>query len=133
MTVVVDASAVVQALAPDESGALGEQVLVRVQLAGAIAPQAFADEIAQVAVRGVRTGRWSERTARLLVDRVAALDIELADRVAPSSAQLETALETGLTGSDASYVQLALATGLPLATADARMRAAAERAGVACL
>ena len=35
-----------------------------------------------------------------------------------------------LTGLDAAYVHLARETGLPLATADRTLRAAAERAGV---
>ena len=44
MTFVVDASAVLQALAPDEAGDMGAEVLGRIELTGAIAPQAFAGD-----------------------------------------------------------------------------------------
>lgn len=127
---VVDASAVLQAVAPDEQGRLGEEIRARIELEGAFAPPGFADEVVQAAAKGVRMGRWSADTARSVVAQIADLEITLADRVRPSLEQLEVALELGLTGLDAAYVHLARETGLPLATADRTMRAAAERAGV---
>ena len=130
MTFVVDASALLQALAPDEEGDVGAEVLVRIELTGAIAPQAFADEIVHAAAKGVRMRRWSDAVARRMVERTASLDIRIMDRVAVDPDQLDVALTTGLSGADASYVHLARETGLPLATADRTMRAAAERAGV---
>ena len=132
MTVVVDASALVQALAPDEIGAVGAAVLARVAAAGAIAPQVLADEVAHAAVKGVRCGRWSEDLARRLVEQVGDLGIELVDRTRPSAAQVDLALETGLTAADAAYVLLARDFGLPLVTADAAMRRAAVAVGVDC-
>ena len=133
MTFVVDASALLQALAPDEEGDVGAEVLVRIELTGAIAPQAFADEIVQAAAKGMRMRRWSADVARHMVERTASLDVRIMDRVAVDPEQLEVALELGLSGADAAYVHLARETGLPLATADRTMRAAAERAGVRTL
>jgi len=43
---------------------------------------------------------------------------------------LDLALEHGLTAYDAAYLDLAMRRGLPLATADARLRAACRTAGV---
>lgn len=133
MTLVVDASAVLQAYAPDEEGRVGEGIRARIELEGAYAPPGFADEVVQAAAKGVRMRRWSPDIARAIVAQIAELDITLADRLRPSLDQLEVALATGLSGADASYVLLARETGLPLATNDRAMRAAAERAGVACV
>ena len=133
MTVVVDASALIRALAPDEDGMAGSAVLARAAAAGAIAPQVLADEVVHAAVKGVRCGRWSEDVARRLVAQAGDLGIELVDRTRPSTAQVDLALATGLTAADAAYVLLAHETGLPLVTADAAMRRAAAACGIACV
>ena len=46
---------------------------------------------------------------------------------------LQRAIDFGLSAYDASYLELALSRGLPLATQDARLARAAEHSGVTIL
>lgn len=133
MTFVLDASAVLGALAPDEDGDLGAAALARVELGGALVPPGFVDEIVHAAANGVRMRRWSDGVARRIVEAVAALDITVIDRPFPTVNHLEVALATGLTGADAAYLHLATQVGVPLVTADGDLREAAGRFGVVCL
>ena len=58
------------------------------------------------------------------------LDIRVAPDHDNASALLALARGHGLTAYDAAYLDMALRTGLPLATLDGRLAAAAKAAGV---
>jgi predicted nucleic acid-binding protein len=81
----------------------------------------------------------SERRKRIAVAETAraillfselAIEVDRGSSLQPFDATLHLARAHNLSSYDASYVELALRKGLPLATLDAKMREAASAAGV---
>lgn len=111
------------------------EVLDRIVRDGAVAPLLWPLEAQNGLLMAVRRQRLDmARMAEivgLLRDLPIALDGETADRVWRETATL--AAHHGLTVYDAAYLELALRRGLPLATTDRSLRAAAEKAGVSLL
>ncbi|MFM7552825.1 MAG: type II toxin-antitoxin system VapC family toxin [Actinomycetota bacterium] len=135
MTFVLDASAVVRALAYDEP-ALAERaddLLVRAFTGSAVVPGHWHVEVVQAAAGGVRSGRWSPEWARGMIATARALEVAVIADAEDAARLFDDALAWDLTAQDAAYLRLARDLGLPLATADAALRRAAERIGVACL
>lgn len=95
-------------------------------------PSLWALEVANVVVRAETRGLLAEaRSAEflgLLQDMAVFVDNETAGRALNDTLQL--ARRFGLSAYDASYVELALREGLPLATLDADLRAATAKLGV---
>lgn len=117
----------------DEASPFGDAILDAVVRRGARVPALWLFELSNVLTVAERRGRVdAERAARML-DALLALPISV-DR--PEASFLLPALarvsrDQGLTSYDAAYLELAQRSGLPLATRDLALRAAADRTGVA--
>ena len=117
MTVVVDSSAVVAALA--DGGSLGEWAAAELGSAPLAAPHLMPVEVASILRRAVLAGDLSADSAALAHDDLVQLPVELfsyepqADRV--------WALRENLTAYDAWYVALAESLDAPLVTLDHRL------------
>ena len=132
MTFVLDASITLAWCFVDESSKMADRVLDRLEGEDALAPAIWPLEVAN----GLRT---AERRGRLdLADLAQVRELLTALPVEVESVTLDTALgevaelarQLDLTAYDASYLALAARRGLPLATADDRLRRACEQAGV---
>ncbi len=77
------------------------------------------------------TRNQSSRFLALLQGLPIARDVETPDRSFSSVAEL--ARETALTAYDAAYLELAVRRGVPIATLDGELHAAATRSGVALI
>ena len=132
MTFVLDASITLAWCFVDESSEMADRVLAQLEGEEAIAPAIWPLEVAN----GLRT---AERRGRLdLADRAQVRELLTALPVEVEGVPLDTALgevselarQLDLTPYDASYLALAARRGLPLATADDRLRRACAQAGV---
>lgn len=125
MSLVVDASVVVAALV--DSGAEGRWALDVLGAGGLAAPALMPYEVANVLRRIELSGRISADVATLAHADLVTLPVDLAPYV--PCATRSWALRPALTAYDASYVALAEALDVPLATLDARL---ARAPGVRC-
>ena len=129
---VIDASSVLSWCFEDEGGPEADALIERVAAEGAAVPASWSLEIAGGLVTGERRGRVKPAESAAFVALIEELPI-VADRATGARALHETmslAREHGLTAYDAAYLELAMRLGLPLATGDRKLGAAAERAGV---
>ncbi len=110
-------------------------LLDRVTETGAAAPQLWPIEALNGLLSAERRGRikrpMRQRLAGFLQDLPISIDDETASRVWTATAQL--AEHHRLTAYDATYLELALRLGLPLAISDRPLIAAAQKAEVALL
>lgn len=110
-------------------------MLRRLRDAQALVPVIWALEVTNALVVGERRGRLTQAETAAVVAMLVDLPIRV-DRTAHERAFRETldlARALRLSSYDAAYLELAMRTGLPLATGDAALRAAARRTGVALL
>ena len=128
---VLDSSAALTWVLPGEAVPGSDRLLRQVTAQGAIAPSLWVFEVANVLLMAERRQRVS------FAQRQRALGLldELAIRLDPASTDLWTdvsalAVRHGLTVYDASYLELAIRTTLPLATLDRQLRQAAVATGV---
>ncbi|MDP9369320.1 MAG: type II toxin-antitoxin system VapC family toxin [Chloroflexota bacterium] len=135
MPFVLDASVTLAWLIEGEATSYSSAVLDRLRDEGAVVPAVWPLEVANALLMGERRGRVSmaevTRATELLTDLPITLhpvDVSLA-----WGPTLALARQQAITVYDAIYLELAVREGLPLATQDARLRAAAERAGVEVL
>ena len=132
---VIDASAVLAWCFEDEGGPEADLLIERVATEGAAAPGMWSLEVANGLVMGERRGRIRPAESAAFVAMIEELPL-IADQATGARALHETmglAREHRLTVYDAAYLELAMRLGLPLATGDRSLGAAAERAGVALL
>ena len=135
MTFVVDASVTLAWCFEDELSQHADQVLDRLTREDAVAPSIWPLEVAN----GLRSAERRNRLAAGELPGLRQLLTALPIRVEPASLDgalsevLETARALELTAYDATYLDLAVRRGLPLATIDERLRDAAGRAGIELL
>jgi predicted nucleic acid-binding protein len=132
---VIDASSVLSWGFEDEGGPVTDALIDKVAAEGAVVPGSWSLEIANGLVMGERRRRIKPAESVAFVAMIEALPI-VADRATTARALHETmslAREHRLTAYDAAYLELAKRLGLPLATNDRSLGAAAQRAGVALL
>ncbi len=132
MAFVVDASVTLTWLFEDESVPAAEHLQERLTTESAFVPTIWRDEVTNALVVASRRGRMSQAH----VDRSCALLEQLPIETVeppPMAEVARLALSQELTAYDAAYLQLAVAQGLPLATVDARLAAAATALGVTLL
>jgi predicted nucleic acid-binding protein len=132
---VIDASIVVAGMMPDEDSAPARAALSIIGEAGALAPMIWRLVVANALLAAERRNRIDPRRRKEALALAAALPIE-ADFETWDHAWdtiLPLAQRFGLTAYDAAYLELAHRTGLPLATLDDDLRAAAAKLGVALL
>lgn len=135
MTFVVDNSVALAWCFEDEQTVEIMALLDRVVETGAFAPQLWPIEALNGLLTAERRGRIDAATRRRLADLLRQLPISLdADTAAQTwTATAQLAEQHRLTAYGAAYLELALREGLPLATTDEALVAAAERLGVALI
>jgi predicted nucleic acid-binding protein len=120
---------------PDEMSARADVVLELLEHDEAIVPALWPFEVLNVLVFGERRNRIKSERADHFLSFLKTLKIIVEQSTAPAA--LETILSLArtyqLTAYDASYLELAIRRGLPLATLDERLSKAAARAGIALL
>jgi len=130
---VLDASVTATWFLEDEADAKGirEKTLAE----GAVVPANWPLEIANVLIVNERRGRITTRARSAAFDILNAFPIELdGETVAHAwDATCDLAVTHRLTIYDAAYLELAQRRGLPLASLDRALRAAATAAGIALL
>ncbi len=130
--VIVDASVAASWCFEDETSAFTEAVLDDVTQNGARVPALWLFEMSNVLATAERRGRIdTERVARFLQALLALpVEVDHVEKTALLPALVRIARSHSLTAYDASYLELAMRSGLPLATRAAALQAAAERVGV---
>ncbi len=135
MTFVLDSSVALSWAFEDEASPATEALFDRASREGAIVPDLWYVELANVLVGAERRGRLTSEKVALFVRTIDALRLQL-DPLTSARAFDEIrslALAERLTTYDATYLDLAMRRGLPLATLDADLVRAASRRGVTIL
>jgi predicted nucleic acid-binding protein len=135
MSFVLDNSVAMLWLLPQSNLAgmsLSSKVLDRLLTAGAVVPSLWRLEAANVIVKSLRLNKVSQAQASTFITLLEDLDISIDAQTDPRAFHdtLDLARRYVLSSYDASYLELALRHGLPLATLDAKLDAAARQAGV---
>ena len=115
----------------DEADKYCERVLDSFSHATALVPCLWPTEVANVLCVAERRKRITRADALRFLQLLAQLPITIAD--SPDSGNIQSlyllATDYGLSAYDASYLQLALLEGLPLATRDSALCKATKKAG----
>lgn len=132
---VVDTSTTMTWCFDDEMTPATDALLDQLRTTGAVVPIVWPLEVANALLVAERRGRITASEATRLAQLLQSLPIAIdADGVTSVfGAVMELAREYSLSSYDASYLELAMRQGLPLATHDVRLRAAAARTGVSLL
>lgn len=138
MNLVLDNSVAMLWLLPQSHPAglaLAQKVLDRLQDNGAQVPSLWHLEAANVMAESLRLNKITQAEASSFVALLEALDIATDAETSLRALHdtLDLARRFHLCACDAAYLELALRKGLPLATLDAQLLAAAEQAGVPVL
>lgn len=130
MSFVVDCSVAARWLLPDEATPYTEAIFNLLDTQDAVVPALFLSEFGNVFLKLSRQRKLSADQAAGAVQRFAQLGLEV-DRQTPDPERLfSLATQYGLSAYNATYLELALRRGVPLACWDGGLRAAAERAGL---
>lgn len=133
MPLVLDASAIVTLALADEDSALAEAALERLASAGGgLVPPLFWYEVANVLLVTGKAARVTPEASIEFLADLLSLPISLDLPPHPIEA-FALGMQYGLFAYDAAYLEIALRTGSELATLDAKLAAAAEKAGVTLL
>lgn len=129
---VLDASVAMSWCFEDEADARGDAVLRRLAASRASVPGIWPLEIANVLLAAERRGRIRAAESARFLALLEALPIEVDAHTAARATReiLLLGREHGLSSYDAAYLELAARSGLPLATRDERLGAAAESLGI---
>ncbi len=132
MPFVIDASVALAWHFDDEPSDYADRVLERLREDQSLVPAIWLLEVANALVVAERRGRLTSAKVARAVELFLELPISPQDIVAPLALGpvLDLARAQGLSAYDAAYLELAMREGLPLATQDGRLRAAAGRVGV---
>ena len=124
---VLDASVAVAWCFDDESTPAAWALLDRLRTAPGYVPTLWALEIGNILLGAERRQRITRARTTEFLEILCALDIRADAEVQPRALQvvLPLAREQGLTTYDASYLELAMRLGLPLATKDRALAGAA--------
>ncbi len=129
---VLDNSIVMAWCFEDESSAMADTVLEQLQTKIAIVPAIWPLEVGNVLLVAERRGRLSEADSAHFLTMLSALPIqsEIETRQRAMSDILFLAREYKLSSYDASYLDLAMREGVPLASLDKGLRRAATQCQV---
>jgi predicted nucleic acid-binding protein len=130
--VVVDGSVAVAWCFPDEKGEYPQSVLDSLATAGAVVPSLWSLEVANALLMGERRKRSTPEETAKSVQFLESLPITVDEATAPQAFRqtLHLARAHNLSAYDASYLELAMRRGLPLATLDEKLKSAAAVVGV---
>ncbi len=132
---VLDGSIAVAWCFEDEAGPETDALLERVGDEGAVVPVLWYLELGNVLVQAERRGRVRVADTAARLELIGDLPIATDDGIPVRGLREVLALARAetLTTYDAAYLELAMRRGLPLATKDRALRAAARRVGVRVL
>jgi predicted nucleic acid-binding protein len=132
---VIDGSVALAGTLPDERSSRSTELLNRVAEQSASAPPIWPFEVANGLLQAFRRGRISDayRVQRLREFSRLPIVIDPADHQLAWTGISRLAASHGLTVYDASYLELAIRSSLPLATLDRALAAAARHEHVAVL
>lgn len=135
MNFVLDNSVAMLWLLPQSNVAgadLANKVLDRLMTANAVVPSLWRLEAANVIGKCLSLNKISQAQASTFIALLEDLDIRIDAQTDQRALHdtLELARRYGLSAYDAAYLEVALRNGLPLATLDAKLDAAACQAGV---
>jgi predicted nucleic acid-binding protein len=132
LSVVIDSSVALNWVMPDEHDADAEKLLYSVVETGAAVPLLFRIEVGQGLLMGVRRKRVPASFPRDAIELLDALPISFDTDGAELAwtTSMHLAIAYGLTLYDATYLELAVRLGAPLATFDKGLARAAAQAGV---
>ena len=130
---VLDASVTMSWSFEDETDAYADTVLDSLQNFRAVVPSLWPLEVANTLLVGERRQRIMQVDSLNWVRLLAALPITVDDETNfhAWTTTMSLAREQKLSAYDAAYLELAMRRNLPIATLDARLRAAAKTVGVA--
>lgn len=128
----IDASVVMAWCFEDEAGPYADEVLESFTRATALAPIIWPMEVSNVLVAAERRGRITAADAVRFLNLLRQLPIVVVEETAPRvfGEILSLARQQRLSVYDVMYLDLAMRSGLPLATQDILLREAAARCGV---
>lgn len=130
MLFVLDNSVVCGWLLPAQATPYTDAVAERLPEGRAIAPSLLRLEYTNVLRTACKRGRLIASQAQDFIEQLALLPLDI-DREVPAPAELlALALRHDLSVYDATYLELALRTQLPIATQDAALASAARASGV---
>ena len=135
MTAVIDASLAISWLFADEQTPLSMNLLRQVSATGAVVPSLWRLEIASALQTGIKRKRIDATYRDVAIQKLLSLPIETDPDTNDYawSSTLRLAEIHQITIYDACYLELALRRGLPLATRDDQLAAAASSAGAILL
>ena len=135
MICVIDASVTLSWIYSDEHSAASDALLARVADRGAVVPQLWRLEVASALQNGIKRKRivaaYRDSAIQQLLGLPIETDPDTNDYAWTTTLQLADIHH--ITVYDASYLELALRRGLPLATRDDQLAAAATAAGAILL
>lgn len=132
---ILDSSVTLALAFEDEFDEFSRSAFEATRRNGALVPRLWAFEVANILSNGVKRSRLTEIEARRFLGLLAELPIEVAQaegvQAAPIALELfSLSQDHGLTAYDSVYLQLAMATRLPLASKDNELNAAMRHAGL---
>ena len=132
MPFVLDASLALAWHFEDEASAYADRVLDRLGEDQAVVPSLWALEIANALVVAERRGRLSAADVARAADQFLGMPVSIQEESLQSALgpALALARTHKLSAYDAAYLELAMREGLPIATEDGTLRAAAKKVGV---
>jgi predicted nucleic acid-binding protein len=133
MPFVVDASVTLAWCFEDEATPQTETILDRLSDDTAMVPALWELEVCNVLLLGERRSRLTESQSARFVALLSQLPIHIDPASVDMGAVLATGRRHALTAYDAAYLVLAEREGVPLATLDAKLRNAAQTAGVSLI
>lgn len=135
MRFVVDCSVVMAWCFDDESDSYADKILELVTKNEALVPSIWPLEVANVLLVGERKKRLTKADSSQFIELLSAqpitVDMETQEKALGDT--LSLARDYGLSSYDASYLELAMRHGIPLATSDQSLRKAAEKCGIRLL
>ncbi len=129
---VLDNSVTMSWCFPDEHDSYAQDVLKAMPGVAAVVPTLWPLEVANILLVGERRGRISQADSATFIGLLEGLPIRIDDETSEHAmkASLSLARAQNLSVYDASYLELALRRGLPIATLDARLKAVAAALGI---
>lgn len=132
---VLDCSIAISWCFEDEAGEDTDALLERVRDEGALVPSLWHLELGNVLLKGERRGRLSAADVTTRLELIGDLPITTDDETCIRALRetLTLARAESLTTYDAAYLEVAVRRGLPLASKDLGLAAAAHRIGLKTL
>ncbi len=127
---ILDCSVTMSWCFEDEATPYSESILEALAEGEAVVPCIWNLEVANVLIVGERKKRLTPAQSLRFVELLQSLPITLDSETRPLGELLELARAQGLSSYDASYLDLAARSGLPLASLDGNLLKAADRYGV---